>query len=74
MHRVAVSSSNLHSVGYEGDTLQVAFKDSKTGAISGIYDYAGVPATVHMDLMTADSQGKYLAAHVKGKYPHTKVG
>lgn len=70
MHRVQVNSSNLSSVGYEpaSATLEVAFNHG------GIYQYYGVPASVHAALLCATSKGSYLAHFVKGQYRYRKVG
>lgn len=70
MNRVHVNSSNLSSVGYDpaSATLEVAFHHG------GIYQYYGVPATVHTALLGAPSKGSYLAHFVKGRYRYGKVG
>ncbi len=69
MDRVGVTSSNVVSVGYdeESHTLEVEF----TGG--AVYQYSGVPATVHTELMGAASTGRHLFANVKGKYPFKRV-
>jgi predicted DNA-binding protein with PD1-like motif len=66
--RTPVTSSNIMSVGYDpaSQTLEVAYA-------TGIYQYAEVPPEVHLNLMTAGSKGRYLAAHVKPHYAATKV-
>ncbi|WP_306309345.1 KTSC domain-containing protein [Xenorhabdus anantnagensis] len=70
MNRVSVSSSNLHSVGYDQvtRTLEIAFHNG------GIYQYDGVPANVHQGLMSAPSKGKYFHQYIKNVYPYRKVG
>lgn len=35
--------------------------------------YAGIPQEVYDGFLKADSKGKYLAAHIKGKFGHSKV-
>jgi hypothetical protein len=73
MKRTPVDSSNLHSVGYEDGVLQIAFKEEKTGAVTGVYDYEGVlPGKVEA-LMASDSKGKYFHNNIKGKYAYKKV-
>jgi hypothetical protein len=49
MEHVAVSSSNIESIGYDSDAqkLQVKMKHGKT------YEYSKVPESVHRDLMAA---------------------
>lgn len=68
---VSVSSSNLSAVGYEAatQTLRVAFIGG------GLYEYKGVPASVHAGLMSASSHGSYFDAHIKkGPYRYRKIG
>ena len=69
MERVAVSSSNLSSVGYDPDsqTLEIEFHHG------GVYQYAGVPREVFEGLISAESQGKYFHANIKNRYPYTKL-
>jgi hypothetical protein len=69
MERVAVSSSNLSSVGYDPDTqtLEIEFHHG------GVYQYAGVPEEVFQGLMSSDSQGKYFHANIKNNYPFSKL-
>lgn len=61
MNRIAVSSSNLASVGYDpaNQLLEVEFLHG------GIYQYSGVPSSVYDGLMAADSHGSYFDIHVK---------
>nr|WP_071845447.1 KTSC domain-containing protein [Pragia fontium] len=71
MIRQPVSSSNLHSVGYDHSTqtLEIAFHNS------GIYQYSRVPSQIHSGLMSASSKGQYFDAHIKkAGYPYRKVG
>ena len=70
MQLVKVESSNIEAIGHEGNVLRVEFK---TGAA---YDYKGVPAEVHRDLMQSNSKGRFLDQHIKkppGKYPFEPV-
>lgn len=60
MNMIPVTSSNIHSVGYEGTTLAVLFHSG------GLYEYYGVPQSVYSSLMNASSKGGYLAAHITG--------
>lgn len=71
MSMVPVSSSNLKAVGYDAasSTLRIAFLNG------GIYEYSGVPSSVHAGLMAASSHGSYFDAHIKkGPYRYRKVG
>ena len=70
MNLIPVSSSNLRAVGYDAETrkLQVAFNNG------GLYEYSGVPASVHAGLMAASSHGSYFDAHIKkGPYQYRKI-
>lgn len=69
MEREAVESSNIRSVGYDEGTqaLEVEFSSGT------VYRYTGVPMSVHMDLVTSESVGKYFNANVKSAYPFTRV-
>lgn len=68
MERVKVESSNVVSVGHDGQNLEVEFKG---GAVCVYYD---VPARVYDVMMKADSVGKYLNEHIKkAGYKYEKV-
>ncbi len=70
MERVPVSSSNVASIGYDdsSQTLEVEFNNNS------IYQYFGVPAQIHDELMNAGSKGQYLNNNIKKSYPCSKVG
>lgn len=61
MNRVPVASSNLAEVGYDPATeiLEIAF------IRGGVYQYFSVPSSVHQDLMTATSVGRYFDLNIK---------
>ncbi len=63
-----VSSSNLVSVGYEPSTqtLRIEFN-------SGLYDYFGVPPSIHQGLMSAPSKGQYHHQYIKNNYPYSRI-
>lgn len=64
-----VESSNIAAIGSEvGDpNLYVRF-------ISGMeYVYHDVPEEVVQSFLDADSKGKFLSEHIKGKYEYGKV-
>lgn len=67
MEMIAVSSSNIESIGYEDETLQVQFLNGS------IYQYFDVPEHIFIGLCDADSVGIYLAANVKGIYRYSRV-
>lgn len=69
MERIAVSSSNVESIGYDPDssTLEVEFKNGS------VYQYFDVPEQIFNDLINAGSIGSYLASVVKGTYRYSRV-
>ena len=68
MDRVSIRSSNIESVGYDGDseTLEIEFGN-------GVYQYSGVPEVIHSGLMKASSAGRYFHKNIKDKYVDVKV-
>lgn len=69
MQRTPVSSSNLASVGYDqaNMTLEVEFRDGS------LYQYFGVPAAVHQELLGAPSAGQYFSHHVRNNYQYSRL-
>lgn len=67
MKRNLVNSSNLNSVGYASNTLEIEFKSG------GIYQYYYVPEIVYRNLLSAPSLGKFFHYNIKEKYPYNKV-
>lgn len=63
-----VTSSQVESIGYDAATKVLAVKFK-----SGMYEYDGVPPEVHDGILKAESVGKFLGAHVKGKFQFRKV-
>jgi len=61
IHRAAVSSSAMRSVGYDPgrQILEIEFTGGQ------VYQYHGVPEVVYEGLMTADSHGRYFHRHIK---------
>ena len=61
MHRVAVLSTHLAAVGYDGfaRVLEVEFLDGR------VYQYFDVPMHVYHDLLETTAPGVYLDAAVK---------
>jgi KTSC domain len=60
-----VKSSNIASIAHRDGKLFVKFIGGNS-----VYEYEGVPAKVHEDLLASDSVGRHFAHHVKGKYSH----
>lgn len=70
MDRQRVSSSNLHSVGYDPDSMVLEIKFQN----SGIYQYSEVPEERFSGLMHAGSKGSYFDSYIKNRYRTRKVG
>lgn len=70
MDRQRVSSSNLHSVGYDPDSMVLEIKFQN----SGIYQYSGVPEERFLGLIRAVSKGGYFDSYIKNRYRTRKVG
>lgn len=69
MNRELVESSNLVSVGYDGDTatLEIEFKGNS------VYQYCDVPDMVYRGLMQASSKGGYFHANIRDNYRYVKL-
>lgn len=70
MNRVAVSSSNLASIGYDAEskTLEIEFLNGS------IYQYFNVPDSIFSGLISAASHGQYFSAFIKkGGYEYQKI-
>ena len=60
---IAVNSSAIRAVGYDGHTLAVQFHTNNT-----VYCHHGVPYSVYSALMGASSMGAYYNRYIRGKY------
>jgi hypothetical protein len=69
MLRQVVDSSELRSVGYkmESAVLEAEFRSGE------VYDYFDVPAQVVVELLGAESIGRYFNAHIRSQYRFKKV-
>lgn len=69
MYRKNVESSNIKSIGYEDETLEVEFLNGS------IYQYYNVPKDLFDGIMNADSHGKYLNEYIKkAHYRYSPIG
>lgn len=69
MYRKNVESSNIKSIGYEDETLEVEFLNGS------IYQYYNVPQDLFDGIMNADSHGKYLNEYIKkANYRYNPIG
>lgn len=64
-----VSSSNIQAIGYDEDKriLAVEFKSGS------IYHYADIGADLALDLVNAESIGRFYSQHVRGKFTGQKM-
>ncbi len=65
-----VTSRNLHSVGYDPNslTLEIRFNSG------GLYQYYNVPVSVYEGLMSAGSHGGYHHRNIKWNYSYRRIG
>jgi hypothetical protein len=66
MNVTAVESTTLATVAYDDvrELLQLEFRSH------AIYQYFGVPATVHEGLLRARSKGGYFNRVIRGRFPY----
>ena len=62
-----VDSSNLKEVSYDGQNLQVKFKNDT------VYEYYDVGAEVFQNLLSAESKGRYFNEYVKKVFEWKQV-
>jgi len=69
MERQTVTSSNIHSIGYElaTRTLEVEYN------AGGIHQYLNLSPKLHVELMRAPSKGTYLSERIKNRYRCKKI-
>lgn len=69
LKRTESQSSNVRTIEYEPETSKMTV-EFRSG---GRYEYAGVPEVAHDTFAGAQSHGKHFHAHIRGRYPTTKV-
>jgi hypothetical protein len=64
-----IESASLAAVGYARQSLvlEIVFR---SGAV---YRYSEVPTHTYVQLLAADSKGRYFVQSIKGRYPYTKT-
>jgi hypothetical protein len=69
MNDIAVESSHMVKTGYDRtrELLQLEFNSR------ALYQYFGVPATVHEALLRAPSKGGYFNQAIRGKFPYSRI-
>jgi hypothetical protein len=69
MHMTPVLSTTLATVGYD-ETRKVLQLEFRSRAI---YQYWGVPRTVHEALLGAPSKGHYFNRAIRGRFPFGRI-
>jgi len=64
-----VQSSNLKEVGYEEKKISLEIEFNEVA----VYKHLDFPETIHAELMSAASQGKFFSSQIKGVYRYAKV-
>lgn len=69
INRESVSSSNIASLGYDGqtETLEVEFLNGN------VYQYYNVGADLYEQLNAASSKGQFLNTYIRNSYPYSRV-
>lgn len=67
MQRSPIKSSQIKSVGHDGDTLEVEFNSGS------VYRYKGVPADTYGQLLLADSAGRFFRDHIRNSFPYERI-
>lgn len=67
MNRKPVKSSNIKSIGYEKNVLEIEFHSG------GIYKYSKVGEEIYKAMIESDSIGKYFHQYIKGQFDCDKV-
>lgn len=70
MQRNYIESSMIESIGYDSSssTLEIEFKK---GAVWQYYDF---PESIWYEFESAESQGKFFHARIKGQFREAQVG
>ena len=70
MEKQRVSSSTVISIGYDAptQTLEIEFGSGR------VYQYYGVPAHMHAEIMQAPSKGRFFNTHIRNAYAFSRVG
>lgn len=69
MERKQVKSSNLKSVGFDGQNKVLEIEFWK----GSIYQYFKVPQQIYDELMKASSLGTYHHRKIKGRYRYVRI-
>ena len=67
MERAKVESSNIKSIGFQDNVLEVEFKSG------GVYRYSNVGEEVFRAFMDAESKGKYFHQYIKSQFSTERI-
>lgn len=69
MKRTPVASSNIVSIGYDGDkhVLEVEFRGGT------IYQYFDISEKIYGEMFSSESMGAYFATHIKNKHAYNQI-
>lgn len=68
MNRKEVYSSNIKSIGWEDNILEISFNSG------GVWQYDGVSDQLYLNLMNASSKGSFFHEYIKDKFSERRVG
>jgi len=69
MQRELVESSTLASVGYDTNQLLLEL-EFRSG---GVYQYLGPLDSLHRELMTAESKGRFFNQNIRDHFPYVRL-
>ncbi|MDN3582195.1 KTSC domain-containing protein [Mucilaginibacter flavus] len=70
MQRQAVTSSALHSAGYDAPNKILELEFSESGSV---WQYFGFSRSSFKKFMSAESLGNFFTTRIKGKYPELQI-
>jgi hypothetical protein len=67
--KTAGRSKQVRSYGYDkaAQVLEIEFSSG------GIYDYAGVPESIYLEFIKAESLGSFIANRIRGAFEYTRL-
>lgn len=70
MERTNVDSTSLSAVGYEPETgtLEIEFNSGS------VYQYFNVPEEIYLNLLEAESKGRFFQTDIRNIYAYEMVG
>ena len=67
MERESVFSTNIKSIGYEDNVLEIEFHSG------GVYKYIGVTEEVYINFLNSNSKGQFFHYKIKDRYRDIKI-